>query len=87
MKPKDDVYSRLLWELNKEKESKKELTDEDIKGDIAVRLRLYRDKNNLTQDELATRLGVSRRQVERWESRKYKPSNMAMGKMKEFGVI
>jgi transcriptional regulator with XRE-family HTH domain len=40
----------------------------DLRVNLAERLRDVREQNNLSQADLATRLGVARRTVQNWEA-------------------
>lgn len=41
---------------------------ENMKNNIAVNLRYLRNKNNLSQEEVAEKIGVSRQSVAKWEN-------------------
>ena len=45
-------------------------------------LELYRAHNNLTQEELARSLNVTRLQIARWESGKHKPNKLIIELLK-----
>jgi DNA-binding XRE family transcriptional regulator len=42
--------------------------------DYALKIKEYRERNFLTQNELAKLLGVSKTSVTRWETGKFSPS-------------
>jgi transcriptional regulator with XRE-family HTH domain len=44
-------------------------------------IRDYRDRNNLTQDELALRLGVTAATISRWEQRLREPRGADLQKL------
>ena len=69
------------------KKSKKEYSDKDLKKDVALKLKLYKEKHNYTQDDIATMLGVSRRQIGRWERQEVKPNTIALKFMEEKGIL
>lgn len=79
-------YANILTMLDKHKSSQKE-SEGGRKQDIAVRLKVYRNKKDLTQNQLAVELNVSLRQVARWEKAQSLPSNLALEKMKQLGII
>jgi putative transcriptional regulator len=53
---------------------------------MILSIREIRDKLNLSQEQLANRLGVSYVTVNRWEKGKTKPSPLALEKIKNLGV-
>lgn len=65
---------------NKEQESK-------LKYIIAQKLRLYRAKNHLTQDQLASKLVVNRIQIIRWEQGYCKPQRWVIKLLEENGIL
>ena len=80
-------YNFMLQSLAEHQASKEKLNADDIKNDIAIKLKFYRAKHKLSQDELAAKLGVTRRQLVRWEARANKASNLAIQKMKELKIL
>jgi len=48
------------------------------------KLKKLRKKLKLTQQQLATELGISIATLNRWESGKYKPSNLGLSKIRIF---
>jgi DNA-binding transcriptional regulator YiaG len=83
-----------FWEIYKKCE---ELTDklleaaaddkEKQKEAYARKLRDYRIAENLTQDELAKRLNVTKMEILRWENKKNIPSQLAIDKMKQLKIL
>ena len=61
---------------------------EAAKKAIGAQILHYRKHGaNITQEELAHRLGVTKMQIIRWEAGKNMPSKLAQEKMKELGII
>ena len=54
---------------------------------FASKVKAYRIKNNLSQEELAKKLGVGRLAIIRWENAKSLPSGLAMEKLVNAGII
>jgi len=48
---------------------------------LSDKLKQYRSKLGLSQEQLARNLGVSLNTVQRWESGKTRPSHLAMDKL------
>ena len=59
--------------------ARKQITSDS--GEIGERIRALRQALGLTQEQLATRLGVSFPTVNRWENNHAKPSPLAMEKI------
>jgi putative transcriptional regulator len=55
----------------------------DAYTDISLLVRELRERMGLTQEKLATKLGVTFPTVNRWERGRAKPSPLAMQKIKE----
>ncbi|MDP8212788.1 MAG: helix-turn-helix transcriptional regulator [Candidatus Zapsychrus exili] len=47
----------------------------------------YRKAHDLTRDELAKKLKVSKMEILRWENAKHMPSELAIDKMKQVGIL
>ena len=58
-----------------------------VPKDYAYRLKNLRKKNNLTQTELAERLGVSFASINRWENEQAKPNGLAWRKIERAEVL
>lgn len=54
---------------------------------IPVKLKAYRFENGTSQDELAEKMSVTRRQIIRWESGECYPNNVFREKMEEMGIL
>lgn len=59
---------------------------QDIKENISYRIREIRLELGLTQEQFATKLGVSFPTVNRWENQKAKPSPLAFQKLQKLFV-
>lgn len=66
---------------------KKAASDEVVKKYIGVRLRIYRDQHNITQQQLADKFGVTIRQVIRWEKGESRPTDKMLTRMKELHIL
>ncbi len=62
-------------------------SDEDIKEEVALKIELHIKAHNITQEEIAKKIGVTRMQVIRWLQKKSKPSNAAMKLLKQEGIL
>lgn len=51
---------------------------EITKQEFAEKLKRFRERNEITQFELAEQLGTSVRNVESWESGRFKPRSIAL---------
>ena len=56
-------------------------------GEFGVLIRNYREANNLTQEELAGKLGISRMHVIRLEAGRHEPKAKTLGKLKKLGIL
>jgi len=54
---------------------------------IGLKMKAYRAYNQMTQEDLARKLEVSRIQIARWEAGKHRPSRLAMRVLKENGIL
>lgn len=73
------VTDELIKAAGEDKEKKRKA--------LAKKIKIYRTGKGLTQDELAKELGVTKMEVIRWESAKNMPSQLALHRLKERGVI
>ena len=83
-----------FWEIYKKC---KKVTDDLIeaakedkekqKKAIAQKIKVYRLGNKLTQDELAKKLKVAKMEIIRWENEKNMPSQLAVDKLKQEGIL
>jgi len=46
-------------------------------GKLSVRLRAWREKNNISQSEAALRLQISKRTLQEWEQERAEPRGLA----------
>jgi len=51
---------------------KKQMDNASVGADLLA----YRKKNNKTREDIASKIGVSSRTIERWENGKHKPISM-----------
>jgi len=54
--------------------------------DYALKIKEYRERNFLTQNELAKLLGVSKTSITRWETGKFSPSIKIKKKLYTFFI-
>lgn len=52
-------------------------------GEIAERVKYYRNRKGWSQEQLARQVGVSLNTVQRWEAGKTTPSPLALSRLKE----
>ena len=81
------LHQEIIKKINEYEELAKTELDAKIKYIVQQKLRLYRAKNHVTQDQLATKLGVNRLQIIRWEQGCFKPQMWAMRLLEEHDVI
>jgi len=60
---------------------------ENRKKAIGHAILVYRKGNRMTQQGLAEKLGVTKMEIIRWENARNMPSQLAMAKLKEHGII
>jgi len=83
----DKTFNNLRWQIKQYAETSQDKADEKIKKVVSSSLELHRAHNNLTQEELARRLNVTRLQIARWESGNHKPSKLVMELLKKEKII
>jgi len=81
------LHQEIIRKINEYEELAKTEQDAKIKYIVQQKLRLYRAKNRLTQDQLATKLGVNRLQIIRWEQGFFKPQMWVMRLLEEHNII
>ncbi len=77
----------IQGQIEKATRGGKGLKDEARKSYLASKVKGYRIKNGLSQEDLAKKLGVGRLAVIRWEKAKSIPSKLAMKQLIKEGVI
>lgn len=80
-------YSHISKRIDNHYYSDGKLSDKKTKELVSLKLRLYRKTSGVTFAQIAKMVGVTRHAVMRWETRKSKPSNLAMIKLKELFII
>ncbi len=79
-------YDKILKAIEKlEKEAGSDMK-KNMKV-LAAKLKLYRTKKRLSQDQLADKLHVSTMSIIRWENAKTIPNQIAVEKMKELKIL
>jgi len=81
------LHKEIVKKINKYEELAKTELDAKVKYIVQHRLRLYRAKNQLTQNQMAAKLGVNNLQIIRWEQGCFKPQMWAMRLLEEHNVI
>jgi transcriptional regulator with XRE-family HTH domain len=76
-----DNKREQIWESLRDPEYRHQFVDEEINVGIAFQIRSLRNKQNLTQVNLAKRLGVKQPLVSSWEDPDY--GNHSLGTLKE----
>ena len=60
---------------------------ENQKKAIGQAILVYRTGHRITQQDLAEKLGVTKMEIIRWEGARNMPSQLAIAKIKELGII
>ena len=81
------LHQEIVKKINEYEELAKSEQDSKIKYIVQHRLRLYRAKNSLTQNQMAAKLGVNNLQIIRWEQGCFKPQMWAMRLLEEHDII
>lgn len=81
------LHQEIVAKIKEFEELTKGEEEVKLKYIIAQKLRLYRATNHFTQDQLATKLGVNRIQIIRWEQGFCKPQRWVMKLLKEHGIV
>jgi len=86
--------SDLFWEIYKECKALTDKLLESAENDkkkqmeaYARKIKDYRIAYKLTQEELAKKLNVDKMAIIRWENKKNLPSQLAIDKMKQIGIL
>ncbi|MBP7055711.1 MAG: helix-turn-helix domain-containing protein [Candidatus Omnitrophica bacterium] len=87
MQDLNKLHKKIVEAISKYEDLAKSTDTAKIKYIIAQRLRLYRAKHRLTQEQLATKLQVNRLQIIRWEQGCFKPQMWAMRLLEKHGII
>ena len=87
MNPTSNEWKNIFLSIKKYAKESKDEAPQKIKNVVSGSILAYRTKHNLTQEELARQLGVTRLQIARWEKAKNKPNKWAIALLKERGVI
>lgn len=82
-----ELYEDILKSLKRYEQGSLEEEKSKFKKSLAVKVRAYRIKHNLTQEELAKKLDVPRMQVIRWESAKHMPGKTARKKLISLKIL
>ncbi len=78
------LLSKIFDEL---KENNREAWEKNEKKNFALKLKIYREKYHLTQDELAEKIGTTRRQIIRWESEESRPNLFTQKVLRERQIV
>ncbi len=87
MQDLNKLHKKIVRAINKYEDLAKATDTEKIKYIVGQRLRLYRAKHRLTQEQLATKLQVNRLQIIRWEQGCFKPQMWAMRLLEKNDII
>ena len=85
-----DDFNKLVTEINERLKKLDVLAKGDREKEMqayAIKLKFYRDKNKLTQAELAKKLGVDTMAIIRWEAARVMPSQLSILRFKELGIL
>ena len=83
----DEFYLKTSSSIDLEYKNMAKKTVKDMKEYVSLKVKLYRKANSLTLEQFADKVGVSKMQVIRWETKRSKPSQLAMNKLKELKVM
>ena len=81
------MSNEIIEKIKQYEELAKGEQDTKLKYIIQQKLRLYRAKNGLTQDQLATKLNVNRIQIIRWEQGFCKPQRWVIKLLEEYKIL
>jgi len=81
------LHDQIIGLIKKYDDLTSKEQDSKLKYIIAQKLRLYRAKNRLTQDQLASKLVVNRIQIIRWEQGYCKPQRWVIRLLEEQGIL
>ncbi len=87
MQDLNKLHEKIIGQIRKYEALAKDEEEAKLKYIIAQKLRLHRATNHLTQDQLATKLGVNRIQIIRWEQGISKPQKLLMQLLKDRGIL
>jgi DNA-binding XRE family transcriptional regulator len=85
-----DEFNKLIAEISERLKKLDALSKGDRKKEMqayAIKLKFYREKNKLTQAELAKKLGVDVMAIIRWEAARVMPSQLSILRFKELGIL
>ena len=87
MQDLNKLHQKIVEQIRKYEALAKTEEKNKQKYIIAQKLRLYRATNHLTQDQLATRLGVNRIQIIRWEQGFSQPQKLLIHLLENNGIL
>ena len=87
MRDLNKLHEKIIEQIRKYEALAKDEEVAKLKYIVAQKLRLYRATNHLTQDQLATQLGVNRIQIIRWEQGFFKPQRWVLKLFEEQGIL
>lgn len=85
LKKLEDLQNQIEAAAKVENDSKKQTKIQ--RTIFASKVKAYRIKHNLTQEQLAGKLGITRVQLLRWEKARRTPSKLAMIQLIKTGII
>lgn len=78
-------YNHVLSQINKRTDESKS-KETVLRENVSLLLKAYRAEKDLSQDGLALKLGITRRQLIRWENMECTPSQLALSRMHSIGI-
>ena len=87
MRDLNKLHEKIVEQIRKYEAQAKGEEEAKLKYIVAQKLRLYRATNHFTQDQLATKLGVNRIQIIRWEQGFSKPQRLLIQLLKAHGIL
>ena len=85
-----DEFNKLVTEINERLNKLASLAEGNREKQMktyALKLKFYREKNKLTQAELARKLGVDTMAIIRWEAARVMPSQLSVLRFKQEGIL
>jgi len=87
MQDLERLYKKIVYGIKKYEARLNAIEAEKLKLLVSARLKLFRLKYRLTQEEMAKELGVSRMEVIRWEKKLFEPREKAIRLLQRKGIL
>lgn len=83
----NELYNKIVEYISEYERLNRKKVDVKLKYLISARVKLYRAQNQLTQTQLAERLGVQKLQVLRWENGQSQPNKTMVKFLQSKGIL